>query len=396
MNEKIYFDNAAATMISPEVASEILSVMTENYGNTNSIHSLGRESNEVLGKARETVASTICAKANEIYFTSGGTESNNLAIIGIAYANRLKGNHIITSKIEHHSTLDTFKKLEDEGFLVTYLDVDNNGLIDLAQFMRSVTPFTTLISFSAANSEIGTVQNIKAISVTAREKNIAVHVDAVQLYGQMILDVNELYIDAMTISAHKIYGPKGSGALYVREDLPFENIFSGGSQERGKRPGTVNLPGVAGFAKACENAYRDLNTNVYKIKKLSSYFIEQIELNVPDIHINGPKGQRVPHIVSVSFAGVEADSIATMLDLQGVCVSIGSACSSNVVKMSHVIQSLNLPPEVMQGTVRFSFGKQNTFDEIDNAIVIISNVVSKLRDFSPIYKKGMIKCITKK
>lgn len=383
--EKIYLDNAATTNLGAEVLSAMLPVLTSNYGNSSSIHSFGREAAGVVDESRDKIASIINAKSNEIYFTGSGSEANTWAIIGIANANRNHGNHIITSKIEHPSVLEACKYLERNGFEVTYLDVDKNGYINFAELLHSIKFNTILISIMSANNELGTIQNIKAISQTAHEKGIIFHTDAVQLFGNMEIDVDSLGVDAMTISAHKIYGPKGVGALYLSNKVKIEPIIHGGNQERGKRGGTVNTAGVVGFAKACEIAYRDIRTNNHKLRELSEYFIVKLTEAVENIEINANVRQKLPHIVSVTFTGVDGESLLTKLDMNGVAASMGSACTSNSLAVSHVITAIGLSNDDARSTIRFSFGKNNSFEEIDNAIGIIAKSVEELRAYSSTY-----------
>ncbi len=383
--DKIYFDNAATTPLSAEVVHAMMPVFNGVYGNSSAIHSFGREASNLVDTARDTIANTIGAKSNEIYFTSSGSEANSWAIIGLANANRNRGNHIITSKIEHPSVLEACKYLEKNGYKVTYLDVDENGFIRFADLLHSIRANTILISIISANNEIGTIQNIKAIAQTAHEKKIIFHTDAVQLYGNMTIDVQELGIDAMTISSHKIYGPKGMGALYLNNNIAIDPIIFGGNQERGKRAGTTNVAGVVGFAKACEIAMRDIRTNTHKVKLLSDYFVTKLNANVENIIINAKTRQKVNHIVSVQFVGVDGVSLLTKLDLKGIAVSTGSACTSNSLAVSHVITALGFSNDEARSTIRFSFGKNNTYEEIDNAIVIIAKAVAELREFSSTY-----------
>lgn len=385
MKNEIYFDNASTTKISGEVLNAMMPVLTDVYGNSGSVHAIGRRANKYLDEARDQIAKSLNVKSTEIYFTSGGTEANNWAIIGLAMANRNKGNHIITSKIEHHSVLEACAYLEQNGFNVTYLDVDHYGFINFAEFLGALTGDTILISIMSANNEIGTIQNIKAIAQTAKEKGIIFHTDAVQLYGHMNIDCEDIGIDALSISAHKIHGPKGVGALYVSDKINIAPFHLGGNQEKGKRGGTVNVAGAVGFAKASEIAYRDLVVNNYKTKTLSEYFVTQLEKEVPDIKINGYPRQKLNNIVSVSFAGIDGSALLMMLDLKGVYISTGSACMANALDTSHVIRAIGLSEDMAKGTVRFSFSKNNEPEEIDKAIAIIKESVSKLRAFSPTY-----------
>lgn len=385
MKNEIYFDNASTTKISGEVLNAMMPVLTDVYGNSSSVHAVGRRANKYLDDARDQIAKTLNVKSGEIYFTSGGTEANNWAIVGLALANRTKGNHIITSKIEHHSILEACAYLEQNGFRVTYLDVDKYGFINFADFLGALSSDTILISIMSANNEIGTIQNIKAIAQTAKEKNIIFHTDAVQLYGHMNIDCEDIGIDALSISAHKLHGPKGVGALYVSDKINIAPLHFGGNQEKGKRGGTVNVAGAVGFAKASEIAYRDLVINNYKTKTLAEYFVAQLEKEVPDVSINGYPRQKLNNIVSVSFAGIDGSALLMMLDLKGVYISTGSACMANALDTSHVIRALGMSEDLAKGTVRFSFSANNEPEEIDKAIAIIKESVSKLRAFSPTY-----------
>ena len=382
--EHIYLDNAATTNLSAEVLNAMMPLMTSTFGNSSSMHSFGREALNLIENARETIAETINAQSNEIYFTSSGSEANSWAIVGIAFANRNKGNHIIVSKIEHPSILEACHYLENEGFEVTYLDVDRNGFIKFTDFLRALKSNTILVSIMAANNEIGTIQNIKAISQTAHEKGVIFHTDAVQLYGNMTIDVEELGIDAMTISSHKIYGPKGVGALYVSNSVKIDPIIFGGEQERSKRGGTTNTAGVVGFGKACEIAHRDMRTNNHKVRSLSEYFVTKLTDTVEHVLFNVNTRQKLPHIISVVFVGIDGESLMTKLDLNGVAISIGSACtSSNIV--SPVLSAIGLNNDNARCTVRFSIGKNNSYEEIDRAIAIIAKSAEELRAFSSTY-----------
>lgn len=385
MKEKIYLDNASTTNLSAEVLSAMMPVLTSTFGNASSIHSFGRDASVLVEEGRAKIAESINAKSNEIYFTSSGSEANSWAIIGIANANRDHGNHIITSKIEHPSVLQACKYLEDNGFEVTYLDVDGNGYINFAQLIRAIKPTTILISIMAANNELGTIQNLKAIAQTAHEKDIIFHTDAVQLYGNMEIDVTDLGIDAMTISAHKIYGPQGVGALYLSNKVKIEPIIFGGNQERNLRGGTINTAGIVGFAKATEIAMRDMKINNYKLRSLSEYFIAKLTDTVENIKINANVRQKLPHILSVSFVGVDGESLLMKLDMNGIAVSTGGACSSNSLSVSYIMTAIGLKNEDARSTVRFSLGKNNSFEEIDKAVSIIKKCVDELRAYSSTY-----------
>ncbi len=384
MDNKIYLDNASTTMMSAEVVNAMMPVFNDVYGNPSSTHEEGRRASKLLDDARDSIAETLNVSSSEIYFTSGGTEANNWAIIGLAYANASKGKHIITTKIEHHSVLDACAFLETQGFEVTYLNVDKFGFINFAEFLGAFRKDTILVSIMSANNELGTVQNLKAIGITCRENDVIFHTDAVQLYGNMTIDPNEMYIDALTISAHKIYGPKGVGALYLRRGIKINNIIYGGMQESGKRGGTESVMNIVGFAKACEVAYRDIVANNYKINQLESYLIEKLK-EIPDCEINALTKQKVPQIVSVSFDAVDKDTLLMMLDLNGVYCSAGSACMAGSSKPSHVLQAINMPISVINSTIRISLSKNNTFEEIDLAVNIIRDCVEKIRAYSPFY-----------
>jgi len=383
--ERIYLDNAATTNLGAEALNAMLPILTSEYGNASSLHSFGRSASKLVEESREIIANTINAKANEIYFTSSGSEANSWAITGIAEANRIKGNHIITSKIEHPSVLEECKHLENNGYEVTYLDVDRNGFVNFVELLRAIKPTTILISIMSANNELGTIQNIKAIAQTAHEKGIIFHTDAVQLYGNMHLDVEDLGIDAMTISAHKIYGPKGVGALFVSNNIKIDPIIYGGNQERHKRGGTTNTAGIVGFAKACEVAHRDMKTNNYKLRSLSEYFITKLTENVENIIINANVRQKLAHIVSVTFIGVDGESLLTKLDINGIAVSTGAASLSDNLSVSHVLNAIALANDNAKATIRFSFGKNNSYEEIDKTVSVIAHSIEQLREFSSTY-----------
>lgn len=387
MERKVYLDNAATTYVSSEVLNEMLPCFNVVYGNANSLHSFGREAQAIVDKARDRVANAINAKyVTEIYFTSGGTEADNWAIKGIAHAYASKGKHIITSSIEHHAILDSCKELEKEGFEVTYLPVDKYGLVSIADLMHAIRKDTTLISIMAVNNEVGTIQNIKAIAKTAHENGIIFHTDAVQAIGAVKIDVQDMEIDAMSMSAHKIYGPKGCGALYLKRGVKIDNLINGGAQERAKRGGTTNVPAVAGFGKAIEIASRDIIANQQKLKVLRDYFIKTIQENIEDIHINGHPYQKINGTVSVTFERIEGESILMLLDMHGIAVSTASACTSQSLEPSHVLRAMGIPDEIAHGTIRFSFGKNLSIDDIDYTVQKLKEVVDRLRSISPIKK----------
>lgn len=384
---KVYFDNAATTMLNGEVLKEMMPYFTDIYGNSASIHSFGRQAVSGVDNARDIIAKCIGAKNNEIFFTSGGTEGNNWAIRGVAYANISKGKHIITSQIEHHSIIDSCKQLEREGFDVTYLPVDSTGLVSISDLIHEIRPDTTLISIMAVNNEIGTIQNIKAISEIAKFYDIYFHVDGVQALGVMPIDVNELGIDLMTISAHKIHGPKGAGALFIRNGVKINKFMIGGEQEMNKRGGTQNVPAIVGFGKACEINSRDLSIKDKKMFELSTYFKSKVEYEIPDIKFNGNPYQHANGIVSVTFNGIEGENLIMLLDMKGIAVSTGSACASGSLEKSHVLSAIGLSDEEIRGTIRFSFDINNTKDDIDYAVRVLCDEVEKLRKASPLKMK---------
>lgn len=386
-NKRIYFDNASTTKPSNEVVREMMQTYVTAFGNPSSLHSFGRESVALIDKARSQIAKAIGAKPNEIYFTSGGTEANNWAIRGLAYANRSKGNHIITSKIEHPSILEECKKLENEGFEVTYLDVDEKGIVKLEELLHYINNKTILISIMSANNEVGTVQHIQAIAKTANEKGIKFHTDAVQAIGNVVFDVDAMGIDAMTISSHKINGPKGVGALYVKSGVKIDNLIVGGKQERGLRGGTQNVPAIVGFGKAIELAREEMASKNKKIRVLSEYLLKKLDENFEDIKFNGHLVQRVPGIVNISFDYIKAESIITILDLNGIAVSAGSACSAGTVEVSHVLKAMGLDDIMAQGAIRISLSASNTKEEIDYFIEKLVPIVAKLRNLSPLRKR---------
>ena len=382
--KRIYLDSAATTMLSGEVLQEMRPYMTSIYGNSNSLHSFGREAVAGVDKARDTIANYIGAKSNEVFFTSGGTEANNWAIRGVAHANIKKGKHIITSSIEHHSVLDTCKQLEKEGFEVTYLPVDDTGLVSLSDVLHEIRPTTTLVSIMAVNNEVGTIQNIRAISETVKFYGAYFHVDAVQALGSMPINVDNLGVDLMTISAHKIHGPKGAGALYIRNGVKIDKFMLGGEQEMNRRGGTVNVPAVVGFGKAVELNARDLAFKDKKLFELSTYFTNKIQYEIEGVKINGNPRQKSNAIVSVTFDGVEGENLIALLDMQGIAVSTGSACASGSLEKSHVLVAMGMTDEEVAGTIRFSFDIDITKSDIDTVVRVLCECVEKLRKNSPI------------
>ncbi len=386
MDRKIYLDNASTTYVSSEVMSEMMPCFSSIYGNAGSVHSFGRDAMAIVDKARDRIKDAIHArKANEIYFTSGGTEADNWAILGVAHAYAGKGKHIITSQIEHHAVLNACQQLEKEGFEVTYLPVDSTGLVDLAELLHAIRKDTILISIMTVNNEVGTIQNVKAIAKIAHDYNILFHTDAVQAVGIMKLDVQDMEIDLMSMSAHKIYGPKGVGALYVKDGVMIEPIhFGGENQERGKRAGTENVPAIAGFGKAVEIASKNYIITNKRLKMTRDYFLEKLSEKVEHYQVNGHPQQKSNAILNVSFLGVEGESVLMLLDLKGICVSTSSACTSKSLLPSHVLKAMNVPDEVAQSSIRISFGNNVSKSDVDYVVSEIQKTVAKLRTISPI------------
>ena len=388
--KNIYFDNAATTKLDDEVLKEMLPYLKDNYGNPSSIYKLGREARKAIEDSREKIAKVLNCKANEIYFTAGGSESDNTAIKGIAKANKKRGNHIITSKIEHPAVLETCKQLEKEGFKITYISVDEKGIVDLEELKKSIKPTTILITIMFANNEIGTIQPIEEIGKIAKENNIYFHTDSVQAVGSIKIDVQKLNIDSLSLSGHKFYGPKGVGALYVKTGIPFEKFISGGHQERNKRAGTENVAGIVGIGKAIELAYENLDEYNKKIKELRDYYVKQVEEKIPYIKINGDMEKRLPGNSNISFRFIEGEGLLLNLDLKGICASSGSACTSGSLEPSHVLLAIGLPHEIAHGSLRVSIGKYNTKEEIDYLIENLMEIVTRLREMSPLWERFML------
>lgn len=388
--KNIYFDNAATTKLDDEVLKEMLPYLKDNYGNPSSIYKLGREARKAIEDSREKIAKVLNCKANEIYFTAGGSESDNTAIKGIAKANKKRGNHIITSKIEHPAVLETCKQLEKEGFEITYISVDEKGIVDLEELKKSIKPTTILITIMFANNEIGTIQPIEEIEKIAKGNNIYFHTDSVQAVGSIKIDVQKLNIDSLSLSGHKFYGPKGVGALYVKTGVPFEKFISGGHQERNKRAGTENVAGIVGIGKAIELAYENLDEYNKKIKELRDYYVKQVEEKIPYIKINGDMEKRLPGNSNISFRFIEGEGLLLNLDLKGICASSGSACTSGSLDPSHVLLAIGLPHEIAHGSLRVSIGKYNTKEEIDYLIENLMEIVTRLREMSPLWERFML------
>lgn len=382
--KRIYFDHSATTPVDKDVAALMMEYMIEKYGNPSSIHSFGREVKKAIDEARQQVAALLGANANEIFFTSGGTEADNLALKGIAFANRKKGNHIITTCIEHHAILHTCDYLEKQGFTVTYLPVDENAMVRLEDVKKAITDQTILISVMFANNEVGTIQPIKEIGQIAREKGIYFHTDAVQATGNYPIDVNDYNIDLLTLSAHKFHGPKGIGALFVRRGVRIDAVQHGGGQERALRAGTENVPGIVGLGKAAEIAKQDLPKKVAHISALRDKLIKGLTEKVPDIKLNGHPTQRMPGSVNFSFLYVEGESLLLNLDLKGIAASSGSACTSGSLDPSHVLLAMGLTHEVAHGSLRITLGRGNTDEDIEYCLVVLPEIVERLRSMSPL------------
>lgn len=384
---EVYLDYSATTPVKKEVLDEMIPYFTEKYGNPSSLYRIGSTTKAAITEARKKVADLVGANEREIFFTSGGTEADNWAVIGTAQARKNKGNHIITSKIEHHALLHTCEYLEKNGFTVTYLDVDNKGRIDINQLEKAITGQTILISIMFANNEIGTIQPIKEIGEIAKKHDVLFHTDAVQALGNVKIDVKELGIDMMSVSSHKIYGPKGVGALYIRKGLVIPNLIHGGAQENKKRAGTENVPGMVGFGKAAELAKENLDNHITDITNLRNYFKEKLFERIDEIDLNGDPDNRLPGNLNITFNYIEGEALLLYMDVKGIYVSTGSACSSASFTASHVLQAIGLPLEKAFSSIRFTVGDFTTKDDIDYAVDEITEIVSKLREISPFYKK---------
>ncbi len=382
-SRQVYMDHGATTPLREEVLEAMLPFLKEKYGNPSSIHSFGREVRQAVDAARETAAQVLGAEPAEIYFTSGGTESNNIALRGTA---KLKGKgHIITSSIEHHAVLDVCKDLDEQGFKVTFIPVDRHALVDPRAVQEAITPETFLISVMAANNEVGTIQPIKEIAALARERGILVHTDAVQIVGQLPLNVKELQVDFLSLSAHKINGPKGIGAFYVRKGAAVSPIYRGGGQERKLRPGTENVAGIIGLARALELAAGELPEKADRLQALRDRLIKGL-LEIEDVELNGHPEQRLPGNVNVSFRYIEGESLLLSLDLQGVAGSSGSACTSGSLDPSHVLMAMGMDHETAHGSLRLTLGLGNTEEEVDYVLGVLPPIVERLRQMSALYK----------
>ncbi|NLL05055.1 MAG: cysteine desulfurase NifS [Clostridiaceae bacterium] len=386
-NKMIYFDHAATTPVKPEVVEEMMPYYTNKFGNASSIYSIGRESKKAIEEARERVAKALGAMTREIFFTGSGSEADNWAIKGVAYSNKDRGNHIITTAIEHHAVLHTCQYLESDGFEVTYLPVDENGLVSVEQVRKAIKPNTILITIMFANNEIGTIQPIAEIGKIAKENNIYFHTDAVQAIGSIPVNVNELNVDLLSLSAHKFYGPKGVGALYIRKGVKITTFLHGGAQERGRRASTENVPGIVGLGKAIELATENLEQYNKKLIDLRDRTIEEITKKVPFIKLNGDRYKRLPGNVNFSFEFIEGESLLLMLDMKGIAASSGSACTSGSLDPSHVLLAIGLSHEIAHGSLRISFGDENTHEDVDYLMEVLPLIVERLREMSPLYEK---------
>ena len=386
MDKFIYADNAATTRLKPEILDEMMPYLTEQYGNPSSIYKYAANSKKAIDDAREKIAKAFNAEAKEIIFTSGASEADNWAIKGIAYSLRNKGNHIITTKIEHHAVLHTTEFLEKQGYDVTYLDVDEDGLISLEQLEKSITDKTILISVIFANNEIGTIQPIKEIGEIAKKHGVYFHTDAVQAVGNVNIDVKEMNIDLMSLTAHKVYGPKGVGALYVKKGVKLYPYIHGGGQEKGRRAGTENVAGIVGFGKAVELATSNIEEKVSKISRLRDLYIDSVLNEIPYVRLNGHRTLRLCNNANMSFRYIEGEALLLMLDMAGICASSGSACTSGSLDPSHVLLAIGLPHEIAHGSLRISFGDFNTEDDVYYIVEKLKGIVSRLREMSPLYE----------
>lgn len=388
----IYMDHAATTYVKPEVFEEMKPYFTQNFGNPSSFYGLARDTQRAVDKARKRVADAFNCLPDEVYFTGGGSEGDNWAIKGVATANRKKGNHIITTKIEHHAILHSCEFLKKFGYEITYLDVDKDGFIDLEQLKDAITDKTILVSVMFANNEIGTIQKIKEIGAICRERKVIFHTDAVQAIGNVPIDVQDMNIDILSIAGHKIYGPKGIGAIYIKKGIKIDNLIHGGSQERNKRAGTENVAGIVGLGKAIEIAQEKLNEHMERLTELRDKLIDGL-LKIPYTTLNGPRGKdRLPGNINVRFKYIEGESILLSLDFKGVCASSGSACTSGSLDPSHVLIAIGVPHELAHGSLRLTLGDKTTEEDIDYVLKVLPPIIQKLRNMSPLWdnfiKKG--------
>lgn len=391
MDKMIYLDNAATTKVADSVVDAMLPYFKEYYGNASSIYQLGAKSKEALDESREYIAGTLGAKTNEIYFTAGGSESDNWAIKATADAYARKGKHIITSAIEHHAVLHTCEYLEKHGYEVTYVGVDENGVIKLDELKAAIRPDTILISVMFANNEIGTIQPIKEIGEIAKEHDILFHTDAVQAYAQVPINVDEMHIDMLSASGHKLNGPKGIGFLYIRKGIKIRSFVHGGQQERGRRAGTENIPGIVGLAAAAKRSFSMLEEKMKKEIELRDYLISGIEAEIPYCRLNGDRKKRLPNNVNFSFQFIEGESMLILLDSKGIAASSGSACTSGSLDPSHVLLAIGLPHEIAHGSLRLTLSEENTKEEMDYVVEQLTAILERLRSMSPLYEDFMKK-----
>ena len=387
----IYLDNAATTKVADSVVDAMLPYFKEYYGNASSIYQLGAKSKEALDESREYIAGTLGAKTNEIYFTAGGSESDNWAIKATADAYARKGKHIITSAIEHHAVLHTCEYLEKHGYEVTYVGVDENGVIKLDELKAAIRPDTILISVMFANNEIGTIQPIKEIGEIAKEHDILFHTDAVQAYAHVPINVDEMHIDMLSASGHKLNGPKGIGFLYIRKGIKIRSFVHGGQQERGRRAGTENIPGIVGLAAAAKRSFSMLEEKMKKEIELRDYLISRIEAEIPYCRLNGDRKKRLPNNVNFSFQFIEGESMLILLDSKGIAASSGSACTSGSLDPSHVLLAIGLPHEIAHGSLRLTLSEENTKEEMDYVVEQLTAILERLRSMSPLYEDFMKK-----
>ena len=386
MKKIIYLDNAATTKTAPEVVDAMLPYFTEFYGNASTIYDLGNHSKNAMNEARDIIADALGARGEEIYFTAGGSESDNWALKATAEAYKSKGNHIITSKIEHHAILHTCEWLEKQGFEVTYVDVDENGVIKLDELKKAIRPTTILISVMFANNEIGTIQPIKEIGEIAKEHGILFHTDAVQAFGQVPINVDECHIDMLSASGHKLNGPKGIGFLYIRKGVKIRSFVHGGAQERKRRAGTENIPGIVGLGVATKRAIASMQERTAKEIELRDYLIDRVLKEIPYTRLNGHRTNRLPNNANFSFQFIEGESMLIMLDMDGICGSSGSACTSGSLDPSHVLIAIGLPHEIAHGSLRLTLSEEITKEDIDFVIEKLKSIIERLRSMSPLYE----------
>ena len=385
MDRLIYLDNAATTKVKPEVVDAMLPYFTEEFGNPSSVYSFAAKNKTVIERAREMIAASINAKPKEIYFTGGGSESDNMAIKGIARAYKDKGRHIITSKIEHHAVLHSLRALEKDGYEVTYLDVDEYGVVKLDELKKAIRDDTILITIMFANNEIGTIEPVKEIGQIAKEHGILFHTDAVQAYTQVPIDVKELNIDLMSASGHKINGPKGIGFIYIKSGINIEPLIDGGAQERNRRAGTENVPAIVGLKKAAELAIANMEERIAYESELRDYLIKSIMERIPYTRLNGDRHNRLPNNINFCFQFIEGETLLIMLDMEGICGSSGSACTSGSLDPSHVLKAIGLPDEIAHGSLRLTLSEETTKEDIDYVVDKLDKIVARLRQMSTMY-----------